>query len=173
MGIDARLGDMRDFSIEGSFDRIISPYNGLYCLLEETALAKCFERVAAHLSDIGEFWFDGYSVESLHKDFDRSEAETASVEFVGVVEFEGRTYDVLERGTWDPARQLVHAHYEHIPRDRSAVITTELPQRYLRPEELPQLLAQGGLRLKRMYGGFDGSAFSAESDQLVVCATRV
>ena len=172
VGVAARLGDMRDFALDARFDRIIAPYNGLYCLLEEEALVACFRRVAEHLRDHGEFWFDGYAVEGLHAGAGSNEAETTSVEFVGSVQFEGQTYDVMERGHWDRERQLVHASYEHIPRDRSALIETELPQRYLLSEQIPDLLDRGGLAMRRLDGDFDGGPVLPNCQHLVVCAQK-
>lgn len=170
LGIEAHLSDIRTFQLGCTFDRIIAPYNVLYSLLDDESVAECFNRVAQHLHKEGEFWFDGYCTEALHQAEASDDTFIETVEFVATVEFQKKTYDVIESGSWNRNSQFVHAQYRHIPRDQSAVITTEIPQRYLRTSQARELLEGSGLEISKMYGGFNRGSFLPESEFFIACA---
>jgi SAM-dependent methyltransferase len=173
LGIKTHLADIRDFQLNMSFDRIIAPYNVLYSLLDDNSVVQCFKKVELHLQENGEFWFDGYSVEALHRSEPIGDNRTETVEMVATIKVDGTTYDVIESGKWDSVSQLVQAEYRHVPRDRSEVITTEIPQRYLRTDQIPTLLERAGLGISKWYGNFNREAPLPESDHIVVCAQRM
>jgi SAM-dependent methyltransferase len=169
-GIDARVADLRDFSLGRRFPRVIAPYNTLYCLLDETDLLACLLRVRDHLAPGGHLVFDGYAADAQHFGASEEEARAETVEFVGSVEWNGATYDVLERGRWDRDRQQVRAYYEHIPRGDGPRIETYLPQRYLLRDQVDRLLNEAGLVPLWIHGDFDGRACGPDAEHFVVCA---
>ncbi len=170
-GIHAEVADLRDFSLGRRFERIIAPYNTLYCLLDEDDLLACLTRVRDHLDPRGRFIFDGYAADAQHYGASEEEARAETVEFVGSVEFQGRVYDVLEHGRWDRPSQVVEAHYEHIPRGPGERIEAFLPQRYLLREQIDRVFTEAGLAPLSVHGDFSGGAYQPDSDHFVVCAS--
>lgn len=170
-GVDAHVADLREFSLGRQFARIIAPYNTLYCLLDESAVLACLRRVRAHLAPSGLLVFDGYAADAQHFGASEEEAQAETVQFVGSVEWNGATYDVLERGRWDRDRQQVRAVYEHIPRGTGPRIETYLPQRYLLRDQIDRLLNDADLVPLWIHGDFDGAPSGPEAEHFVICAT--
>ena len=71
-----RAGDMRDMDLGRTFDRVLLPYNGLYCLDGEQGVLACFERVAEHLTPDGEFWLDVYVADTFHAEAPEDEGSS-------------------------------------------------------------------------------------------------
>ena len=88
------------------------------------------------------------------------------------VEHEGVVYDVYERSQWDKVHQRIDATYVHVPRGSGETLTGTIPQRYLLSEQVPELLARGGLELVVMHGDFDQCVFDEDAEHLIVTARR-
>ncbi len=164
------LGEMSAFDLGERFDRIIVPFNGIYCLLEEGEIRRCFERVRAHLAPGGLLVFDAWAADRFHSEADPSDLDDDHLEPVGTVEAYGRTYDVFEQSRWNPDGQRIEARYLHVARDGSATLTCTLAQRYLRSDEAVALLEAAGLEPLVLHGGFDQHVYDDESDHLIVTA---
>ncbi len=164
------VGDMAGLALGERFDRVIVPFHGLYCLLDEGAVRRCFEAVRAHLAEGGRLVFDAWAADRFHAEGDASGLPDDHLEPVGTVEAQGIIYDVFEQSRWDRARQRIEARYVHVARDGSGVIECALPQRYLRSDEAVALLEDAGLVPVTIHGGFDGSVYDEDSDLLVVTA---
>src|SRR5690606_530735 len=82
---------MDRFDLGRRFDRVIAPYNAVYCLTTADAQRACFECVARHLEPGGYFVFDAWSAEAFHAEAEESVEETEP-EWVDEVSVEGRTY---------------------------------------------------------------------------------
>jgi SAM-dependent methyltransferase len=167
-------GDMRRFDLGRTFDRVIVPYNGIYCLLDEDALSSCLQCVRGHLAVDGLLVFDGYAADAFHDDAVAEHApEWDALERVARVEVGGTRWDVHEQSRWDPALQRIDARYVHVPGDGGPPVEALLPQRYLLSRQVPDLLSRAGLGLVALQGGFDQAAFDPEeSEQLIVVASR-
>lgn len=162
--------DMRAFSLGRTFDRVIIPFSGLYCLLDEASVIAALRCVAAHLSDRGILVFDGYGADAFHAlpDDPRWDEET----FVKTIDALGTRWDVFERSRWDRALRRIDAVYRHHPHDGRGDVTSTIPQRYLLRAELPELLAEAGLALVDVSGDFDGEPAEDDSPRLVVRARK-
>jgi hypothetical protein len=165
-------GDMRSFDLGRAFDRVIIPYNGIYCLLEEASVRACLRCVRAHLAPAGLLVFDGYAGDAFHDDPDATPGWDA-LEQVAQVTALGGMWEVHEQSRWDRARQRIDARYVHVPVDGGDAMEAMIPQRYLLSGQVADLLAEAGLRLVALQGGFDQSAFDSEqSEMLIVVAAR-
>lgn len=162
--------DMRAFRIRRRFERIIVPYNGMYCLLDEDDLVRCLRRAREHLTPRGLLVFDGYAMDDWHADRDPVDVDFTPEDPVATVELAGRRFDVFEETRWEPLHQRVDVTYRHVPADGGAPVVVHLPQRYVLAPEVPALLARAGLRLASLHGDFDESRFEAGCPHLVVRA---
>ena len=172
--LDVRLGDMRTMDVARTFDRVIIPYNGIYACLSSEDQVATFSNACRHLNAGGLLVFDGYSAEQFHNASDAvSSEEHDEPSLVGVVDVEGVTYDVFEKSSWDRARQFIHAHYTHLPRNADvSEVCTEIPQRYLLREELHSMMESAGLELQVVHGGFDQHVWDEDSTLMIVTARK-
>jgi SAM-dependent methyltransferase len=165
-------GDMRSFDLGRIFDRVIIPYNGIYCLLDEASVRACLQCARAHLAPEGLLVFDGYAGDAFHDDPDATPGWDA-LEPVARVTALGATWEVHEQSRWDRAGQRIDARYVHVPVDGGDAVEAVIPQRYLLSGQVPNVLAEAGLRLVALQGGFDQSAFDPEqSGMLIAVAAR-
>src|SRR5690606_24072175 len=91
--------DMTSFSLGRTFDRVIIPFTGLYCLLSEEAVLQCFRCVAAHLGRDGAFVFDAYAADGFHAHSLPEDYPDDELEEVARIERDGVPLTVLERST--------------------------------------------------------------------------
>lgn len=163
-------GDMRDFALHRAFDRVIIPFSGIYCLLDEAGVIATLRCISDHLDDEGILVFDGYGADAFHHQPDDSSWDEET--FVKTIETLGTTWDVFERSRWDRARQRIDAVYRHHPHDERGDVVSTIPQRYLLRAELPRLLAEAGLVPIDVSGDFDGQPAEDDSPRLVVRARK-
>ncbi|MBN2497727.1 MAG: class I SAM-dependent methyltransferase [Deltaproteobacteria bacterium] len=165
------LADMAGFALGECFDRIIIPYNGLYCLLSEAAVLSCLRCTRAHLAPGGRLIFDVYRVFTPAPDLDLEEEFSPTC----TIESEGRRIEVLERCDWIPANQILVARYLYRIREPDGRMHEQafcIPQRYLFPEQLEALLRSAGLRDIELLGDFDGRSFDEQSETVIAsCST--
>lgn len=162
--------DMRDFELGSRFERVLIPFNGIYCLLDEKSVIATLRCVSDHLTDDGVLAFDGYGADAFHTQPDdpRWDDET----FVKTIEALGTRWDVYERSRWDRNLRRIDAVYRHAPHDERPEVTSTIPQRYLLRSELPRLLAEAGLALLDVSGDFDGAPAEDDSPSLIVRARK-
>lgn len=171
-GQSARLieGDMRRFDLGETFDRIIVPYNGLYCLGDDAGVVECLRSVAAHLAPDGLLIFDGYHVDVTP---DEEDLEPPVMEWLLSLHDGERRIDIFEADEHLPATHDCHVRYRHlIIEDGVTTGTVEytLEHHYFLAEQLPGLLAQAGLELVQIEGGFEGEPLDDDAEMMVVSA---
>lgn len=172
-GLSLHLGDMRRFSLpEERFERIIIPYNGLYCLADESEQVACLSAAARHLDHGGEVIFDAYAIDAFHAEADPRAPLEDDGEPVATVRWQDRTWDVHEHTDWDRDAQRLTARYAYRARDGSATRSEVIHHRYLLTGQLSELCARAGLRLVSAHGDFQGAPLDGESEHMVVVATR-
>jgi SAM-dependent methyltransferase len=179
-GLAVVEADMRRFAFRARFDRIIAPFNTLYCLTSEEDLIACLEGVRRHLAPDGLLVFDGYSMDAWYEVGAEDEAgsdarpgfDVGACDPLPSVTVDGRRYAVFESATCNPGTQRADALYRHQPLDGGETVVVSLPQRYLRSAEIPDLLERAGLALRALHGSFDERPFRRTSEHLVVRAGR-
>jgi SAM-dependent methyltransferase len=162
-------GDMSDFAFEQAFDRIVLPYNGLYCLLSRRDILRCFRCVKRHLAPSGEFIFDVWAADSFCQDADASEYhdDTGPILTIG---HRAQIWDVYEKSRLRSTAQRLDVTYTYVSRQMGTRVMIGIAQRYAPSRELVDLLGQAGLRVKALHGRFTGSRFTPNSPFLIVKA---
>ncbi|MCP4200220.1 MAG: class I SAM-dependent methyltransferase [Proteobacteria bacterium] len=164
--------DMSDFVLSERFDRIIIPFNGLFCLLDEQAVHRCFSRILDHLTDEGRLIFDVYRVDP---DDDLQQDRHGEFEFLTQVVNENGLIEVFERYIVDPAQQRIDAEYLYkivTRNDDIEEVVCRIPQRYLLLQDIERLLAEAGLRTLDIKGGYHGEPPDEDHPIIVVEAGK-
>ena len=167
----ARLveGDMRTFALDCFFDRVLIPFNTLFCLQSDEDVRATLRQVTKHLRPGGKLILDVYHVEA--EDLGSEPFEEAK-EFLATVDGHGLVAEVYEGGGWEPSLQQVRVEYEfHIQTpDGEQIVPQVISQHYLYPSQLRALLESAGFEIERWDGDIEGAPFVDESSQLVVVA---
>lgn len=165
-GCSVIAADMSAFKFRQKFERILIPYNGFYCLTSQTAQLACLRCVAEHLAADGELIVDGYRTAPLGGD----EVIHQAFEFVDEIHLGDECWEVREASSVWPDKQYVEATYRHLNHITGEMIDACIAQRYLKAQEVPQLLADAGLTLRALHGGFNRESFDDDSEHLVIRA---
>ncbi|MFN3199141.1 MAG: class I SAM-dependent methyltransferase [Bradymonadia bacterium] len=191
--VQLHQADMRDFELEGSFDRIIIPYNGLYTLGSLDGVRQCLATAARHLTPDGALIFDGYAVDDDAADAElwvdppdpNEVAEDPWCEggfsyLITVLDLQQRV-DVYEREIAVGEPRRLNVRYRFVIRSGSPfepptgepeVIEQVVGHHFITPGMVPALIRDAGLKLVSMWGEFDGRPFDDESERLVVTARK-
>jgi hypothetical protein len=165
-------GDMRDFELEAPVERVLLPYNALYCLLTKRDALACFRAARRALVLGGGLALDVWNAEPFHRAASiRATAEER--EPIVTLRHAGQTWDVFERSRVRRAQQRVDVDYEYVPRKRAQGTEISIAQRYYLAGEIEALLVRAGFALIVRFGDFSGRRFTARSPQLIVLARAV
>lgn len=163
-------GDMRDFELGRTFDLVIIAANSLLHLQQPEDLVACLRSVRRHLSPGGRLVFDVFnpSVHLLAR-ADGHRRRRDALSFVdparGVVHV-----DVAE--TYDAASQVTRGTWFFSTDSEPDFFVAPLEIRSIFPQELPLLLALGGLRMVERCGDWSRTAFTADAAlQICVCGS--
>lgn len=161
-------GDMRAFDLGRTFDRIILPYNGLYCLGGIRGALECLEAAARHLAQAGELWLDAYAVDAFHAEAPQDDEEDD--EPVAELEVRGETLRAFERSVWDREDQRLDVTYSLKNSASDLVAVESIVHHYLLGTEVVLLLDEAGFEVTSCRGGFSGEPFDDDASTLVVGA---
>ncbi|HVZ34743.1 MAG TPA: class I SAM-dependent methyltransferase, partial [Polyangiaceae bacterium] len=114
-------GDLRAFELGLQFDRILLPYNTLYCLLNRRALAGCLRAVRSHLAPGGTFWFDVWCADGFMRQ-PNARARRDQREALVSLLHRGQVWDVFERSRLRSAEQRLDVIYRYVSRQRGTAI---------------------------------------------------
>ncbi|TFV77976.1 class I SAM-dependent methyltransferase [Bradyrhizobium frederickii] len=159
--------DMRDFDLAGTtFDTIIVAMNSVLHLHSLDDFAGFFKSVGRHLSPNGRLVFDAFlpNIAMLNADPGKREA-------IGtVVHAALGTIIVEETASYDPLTQVRHVNWYWSSETEKDFWKVPLPMRCVFPQEMPLLIASGGLILIERFGDFDRRPLTAGSmRQICVC----
>lgn len=160
-------GDMRDFCLDRRFERVLLPYNALYCLLDVRAVERCLRSVHAALVPGGLFAFDVWNADRLGDD--RLSPHLGD-EPLAQFEHAGRVWSAFERCRRARPTRRLEVTYTYVPGGRAAPRSQTLRQRYYRSAEIVALLAQCGFSVQQRFGSFSGATFNARAARLIVTA---
>lgn len=169
-GVSVVHGDMQRIALGRRFERVLLPYNALYCLLSPSAVERCFLSVRAALEPGGLFAFDVWNADRLGED---GFAPSAEQRALTAFDHAGRRWVAFEscRAGRTPAR--LDVTYSYVPSGRGARRSQVVRQRYYRSVELLALLAKCGFALSSKHGSFSGARFNERAPRLVVVARAV
>jgi hypothetical protein len=147
-----RIGDFADVPVPGAYRLIFVVWNTLFNLLTQEDQVRCFEKVAAHLTDDGSFVVEAFVPSFLYRlrNHQYVDAEAIDVEAVRL--------DVLRH---DAATQILEE--SHVSLSQAGVRLNPVVQRYAWPSELDLMARLVGLRLKGRWGRWDREPFDSSS----------
>ena len=165
-------GDMREFTLDAPVERVLLPYNALYCLLTKRDALSCFRAARRALVAGGGLALDVWNAQPFHG--------TASVrdrtderEPIVTLRHAGQTWDVFERSRVRRAQHRLDVDYEYVPRKSGPGCEISIAQRYYLADEIEGLLTRAGFALQARFGDFSGRHFTARSPQLIVLARAI
>ena len=137
---------MTQLSLDNRFERILLPYNGFFCLVDEDEVRRLLRVVAEHLAPGGEFLFDVWAAEGFHEALASGELHPEGPEEeLGTLETAEGPATVYERCDASlESRKLSVVYRLELPSgDRELPV----PQKYWLREEIEALLQAEGLRV--------------------------
>jgi SAM-dependent methyltransferase len=150
--LSVTIGDFADVPVSGTYRLIFVVFNTLFNLLTQEDQIRCFENVAAHLTDEGSFVVEAFVPAFLYRlrNNQHVDAEAITVDEVRL--------DVLRH---DAATQTLEE--SHVSLSPAGVRLNPVVQRYVWPSELDLMARIAGLRLKGRWGGWAREPFNASS----------
>ncbi len=154
--IAVTMGDFADVPVDGVYRLIYVVFNTLFNLLTQDDQVRCFENVAAHLTDDGVFVVEAFTPTFLTRlrNDQYVDAETIAVNEVW-----------LDVGRHDPVAQLLEE--SHVVLSSAGVRVYPIVTRYAWPSELDLMARIAGLRLKDRWGGWNREPFTSTSSMHV------
>ncbi len=151
-----------------SFDAVIIPYSGLWCLLDDDAVRACLRGARRRLQRGGTLLLDAYAADGFHAECTPQDQSDAQLDEVCTIVAGDRAYDVYERSLWDRDRQRLLATYVYAATDGSERLSFSIDQRYLLRDQLERLLIDCGFAISHIWGDFDGAPYTPDSDILAL-----
>ena len=155
--LEVTMGDFADVPVDGSYRLIYLVYNTFNNLLTQDDQVRCFENVAAHLTDDGSFLIEAGVPNHLFAEHD---GQYVHAESIGVHEV------WLDVGRHDPVTQ--HHDETHVRLTGDGVQLYPIVQRYTWPSELDLMARIAGLRLKERWDGWDRAPFTSTGNVVSV-----
>jgi len=150
--IPVTVGDFAGVPVPGVYRLIYVVWNTLFNLLTQEDQVRCFENVAAHLTDDGVFLIEAYVPDFLYRLRNDQYVDAESIE-VNEVRF-----DLLRH---DMATQIIVE--SHVSLSAAGVRLNPVVQRYAWPSELDLMGRIAGLRLKHRWGGWNREPYTSAS----------
>ena len=158
--IPVTIADFSGFSVkDGNRDKqtkkfklVYVVFNTLFQATSQEAQVRCFQSVAAHLTDEGLFLVEAFVPDRTR--FTRGQNISA-----GRVESDLVSIDISRH---DPVNQFVQS--QHVFIGESGVKLYPVQVRYSWPSELDLMAQLAGMRLRERWGDWDGSPFTASSE---------
>ena len=148
--LSVTIGDFADVPVEGNYRLIYVVYNTLFNLLTQDDQVRCFENVAAHLTDDGLFVVEA----GVPNDFYRlRNNQHVDAEAIGVDEVR------LDVAQHDPVAQMLEE--SHVTLSRDGIRLNPIVQRYAWPSELDLMARIAGLRLQERWDGWRRQPFTS------------
>lgn len=146
------IGDFADVAVSGAYRLIFVVWNTFFNLLTQEEQIRCFQNVAAHLTDDGAFVIEAYVPAFLYTLRNQQYVEAEAIEVDSV------RLDLLRH---DAATQVIEE--SHVTLSPAGISLNPVVQRYAWPSELDLMARIAGLRLKGRFGGWAREPFTSES----------
>ena len=154
--ISVTIGDFADVPVPGTYRLIFVVFNTMFNLLTQEDQVRCFENVAAHLTDDGSFVIEAGVPNFLYR---LRNDQYVDAEAIGVGEVR------LDVARHDPVKQLLEE--SHVSLSSEGVRLNPIVTRYAWPSELDLMARIAGLRLKERWGGWNREPFTSTSSNCV------
>jgi SAM-dependent methyltransferase len=150
--IAVTMGDFAEVAVEDSYPLIYVVFNTFFNLLTQDDQVRCFENVAAHLTEDGVFVIEAAVPNSLFRLRDHQYVDAEKIE-VGEIR--------LDVGRFDPVTQILDE--SHVRLSAEGVCVSPIVTRYAWPSELDLMARIAGLRLRERRGGWQREPFTGGS----------
>ena len=150
------IGDFTDVAVSGNYSLIFVVFNTLFNLLTQDDQVRCFENVAAHLSDDGLFVVEAFVPTYLYRLRNNQYVDAEAIDIDEVR---------LDVGRHDPVNQILDE--SHVSLSRDGVKVQPIVCRYAWPSELDLMARMAGLRLRQRWGGWSSEPFLSSSERHV------
>jgi SAM-dependent methyltransferase len=164
-------GEMESFDVGGGFERVLIPFNGIYCLADLESVRRTFVQVEKALAPGGLLVFDGYAGDALHEDESFEEGFDEEGE-IATVDARGTRWRVFERSEYERSPQRFTVRYRYVAEDGGEEICATIHHRYLRLQEALEALEGAGLQPLVAHGGFDQRVYDHDSDHMILTARK-
>ncbi len=150
--IAVTLGNFADVAVPGTYRLIYVVFNTLFNLLTQDEQVRCFENVAAHLTEDGVFVIEG----GVPTEFCRLRNNQ-------YVDLEALAVDNvrLDVARYDPVTQLLEE--THVTLSSRGTQLNPIITRYAWPSELDLMARIAGLRLKERWASWNREPLTASS----------
>ena len=150
--LSVTIGDFADVPVTGAYRLIFVVWNTFFNLQSQEDQVRCFENVAAHLTDDGAFVIEVYVPTFLYqlRNHQYVDAEAIEVDEVRL--------DLLRHNA---ATQMIEE--SHVTLSPAGIRLNPVVQRYAWPCELDLMARIAGLRLKGRWGGWEREPFNSSS----------
>ena len=162
---------METFDVGGGFDRVLIPFNGIYCLPDLESVRRTFVQVKKALAPEGLLVFDGYAGDPIHEDDSFDEGFDEEDE-IATVDARGKRWQVFERSEYERSVQRFTVHYRYLAEDNGEEILATIRHRYLRLEEALEALEDAGLEPVVAHGDFDQRVYDRDSERMIITARK-
>ena len=165
-------GDMREASLDKRYGLAICAFNSFLCLLSVDDAIAFLRNAMGHLALGGLLCVEvsAFSPEELR---DPPEGPVLRHDFSRGLP-DGGTLERFSVSRYDPASQILGMRLFYEIYEKSGTLGSkrnhELEIRVVGRGELELMLRLAGFEVEAVYGGFDGEAFDAASDHLIVLA---
>ena len=150
------MGNFADVAVPNTYRLIYVVFNTLFNLLTQDEQVRCFENVAAHLTDDGLFVVEGEVPSDWYCLRNNQYVDLEAVE-VGNVR--------LDVARYDPVKQLLEE--THVVLSSTGVQLNPIVMRYAWPSELDLMARIAGLQLVERWGGWGRELFTDTSRNCV------
>lgn len=171
-GVTLVEDDMRRVDLGRRFDRVLVPFGGLYCMLDDAELDRALATIVRHLAPGGQAAFDVYRADEFHATAEPDDVPDDAFAPLTRVMVQGRPYEVLERSEWDRQRQRIDVEYLYVGPD-DAMVRGVIEQRYLLEAQLRDAIARAGLTIVSLGRGFGAPPEEDEDEPMVVVVEEV
>lgn len=150
------LGNFADVAVPDSYDLIYIVFNTLFNLLTQDEQVRCFENVAAHLTEKGVFLIEG----GIPTEF----CQLRNNQYVDLEDLEVNKVH-LDIARFDPVRQLLEE--THVTISTTGTQLFPIVTRYVWPSELDLMARIAGLRLKERWANWNREPITASSNNCI------
>lgn len=154
--VTVTLGDFADVGVPGSYRLVFVVFNTLFNLLKQDDQVRCFQNVAAHLTDDGVFLVEAFVPSFLYRLRNDQYVDAEAIS-VNEVRLDVARHDAVNQ-------TLVESH---VSLSSEGVRLNPIVTRYAWPSELDLMARIAGLSLKERWGGWSREPFTAASERHV------
>jgi SAM-dependent methyltransferase len=154
------LCDMREIDFSNEFDAVINMFTSFGYLESEAEDEKVLAKVAQALKSGGKFLLDVVNRDRLVRDFQAREWHAADEGWL-----------VLEERTFDHLSGRMETRWVCVARDGVRYERLSSVRLYT-ASELRTMLERAGLKVTNLFGDYDGSPYSWDSQRLIVVSCK-